>query len=162
MSHSTATLTTTRTSITAPDTASVCSLASTLSVNWEDEKKGNADPPAATTLASTEAEKGEEAGAKTGSLIIRNLFIIGFLIPLAWIVAVIKVFILNRRRSSSPLTTSDARQTDIEANALPKEEEKYCEGLYWACLCLVAGVVYIAGGLAIVWIFYVEKQRWKA
>lgn len=91
---------------------------------------------------------------------------IGFLIPLAWIVAVIKVFILNRRRSSSPLTpttsTSAARQTDIEANVLPKEEEKYCEGLYWAYLCLVAGTVYIAGGLTIVWIFYVEKQRWKA
>lgn len=73
MSHSTTPPTTTRASIITPDTASVCSLASTLSVNWEDENKGNADPPSATTLASTAVEKGGEAGAKTGSLIIRNV-----------------------------------------------------------------------------------------
>ncbi|KAG0635704.1 hypothetical protein HOY80DRAFT_980748 [Tuber brumale] len=163
MSHyTTTTPATARAPIATPDTASICSLASTVTVDWGNEKKGNTIPPAATTLAPASVEKGE-AGTKTGSLIIRNLFIIGFLIPPAWMIAIIKVFILDRGRLlPSPATTTTATsakgRTDIEANSLRKEE-KYCEGPYWACLCLVAGIVYISAGTTIAWIVYVEKQR---
>ncbi|KAG0129100.1 hypothetical protein HOY82DRAFT_521963 [Tuber indicum] len=168
MSHyiTTPTPATTRASISAPDTASVCSLASTVSVDWENEKRGNIDPPAAATLAPAAVERRGETGTKTGSLIIRNLFIIGFLIPLAWVIAIIKVFILDRGNKPSPsaaatttTATSAGGHTDIEANTLRKKEGRYREGPYWACLCLIAGMVYISVGMTIVWIVYVEKQR---
>ncbi|PWW78110.1 hypothetical protein C7212DRAFT_316474 [Tuber magnatum] len=160
MSRSATTPTTARTFITTPDNASVCSLATTISVNWEDEKTGNTSSPAVAIPASAAVERGGEAATRTGSLIIRNLFIIGFLVPLAWIIAIIKVFVLDCSRSSSPATSASG-QTDIEANILPKEE-KYCEGRYWAYLCMVAGTVYVAGGMTIAGILCVEKQHWSA
>ncbi|CUS11396.1 unnamed protein product [Tuber aestivum] len=160
MSHSTTTPTTTRTFIITPDTASICSLPSTISVDWEEEKRGNTYPPAATAPASADLERGGEAATKPGSLIIRNLFIIGFLIPVAWMIAIFKVFILDRSHSSPPptLATPAGGRTGAEAN-IPSREEKYCEGRYWACLCMVGGVVYIACGLTVAWILCVEKQR---
>ncbi|RPB05643.1 hypothetical protein L873DRAFT_1797356 [Choiromyces venosus 120613-1] len=159
--------TTTGTSITTLDNASTHSLALTLSVNWKDEKN-NGNPTSVVPTAATSVN--EEAGttdAKTGSLIIRTLFIIGFFLPVAWIIAAVKVFILdNRKCISSPSTiapaTSAHGQTDIEANILPKKEGKYREGAYWAFLSLLAGTAYIAGGLTLAWIFHVEKHRERA